>query len=508
MAIAILLAALAAALQPTAPAGSCQAALGPIDEGTEEAALPGQVDGTTIRGRDGLVLLRQTRGDALITVRGGNFARADFRRDRLHNICFIGTDLSGTNWRGTDAAGVGFVRANLSGADLRGARLQGVLIRNANMENANGEGAVLAGGRLDGGWFDGGITRFNLDRADLTGFRFECGIMLDDGCPVAQGDPRISLRGAILTRANLFGYESLEGARIDETEVRLSQLADLAAAEIVGPIRAGSNESFVLISADELQAILPHISRDDRAAPSFDCGRAATSAERMICSEEGASLRPLDRQVAELYRAQARNSGEASAHRAWLSERDRCADFGCIEESYQRRKAILADRARRPQWLRPGAAILFVEPTINLAEAIRSDPLYHRLIPVIVAESWVQVAVRVNRDLSLDATGEAVGANGHSCSLDATQLRLDRTTGWYSAIPTEGPMRGRPVPVLLVRGDWIEVYRNGRADPSEPLEAAAGEYASCGARASFGDMLRLPVPVAEVQRRFEESNQR
>ena len=69
-------------------------------------------------------------------------------------------------------------------------------------------------------------------------------------------------------------------------------------------------------------------------------------------------------------------------------------------------------------------------------------------------------------------------------------------------------MRGRPGPVLLVRGDWIEVYRRGHADASEPLGAAASDYASCGMRAGFGDLLRLPVSAAEVQRRFEESGER
>ena len=183
MAFAILLAALAAALQPTAPAGSCQAALGPIGEGIEEAALPGQVDGATIRGRVGLVLLRQTRGDALITVRGGNFARADFRRDRCTNICLASAPTSpAPTGAATDAAGDRLRACQSQRCRLARRPPAGRADPQRHMENANGEGAVLAGGRLDGGSRSTAASRFNLDRADLTGFRFECGIMLDDGC--------------------------------------------------------------------------------------------------------------------------------------------------------------------------------------------------------------------------------------------------------------------------------------------------------------------------------------
>lgn len=510
--IAPLLAALLAVSTPAAP--GCQASLGPLFEGIEEAALPNQIDGATIDGPDGLVALRRARGDVLLTIKGGNFARADFRRAELHNICFVETDLSGSDWRDARAPGAGFVRANLTGADLRGARLERVLLRDANLTDANGEGAMLARGRLDGGWFEGSVTRFNLDRADLTGFRFDCGITLGDGCPVDQGEPQISLRGANLTEANLFGYQSLEGARIDRTEVSLTQLRDLAVADLVGPIRLRGGDAVVEIDRNDYRALARNIGpRGEASSPSFDCGRAASAAEHRICGPEGGRLRRLDRELAGLYRAAlARNPAEASAQAAWLRSRDRCLapdrDADCLEQAYEQRIVALAGRVGPPAWLRPGTYALFVDPSVSFDEAFRADPLFRRIVPVLLGLGWSQVAVRVNADGSLEAVGSAVGANAHSCSLGAAGLRLDPANGFYSARPTAGPMRGRPVPVLLVHGDWVEVYAAGRADPSSPLGEAASDYASCGARAGFGEMLRMPVSQDEARRRFEEGGER
>lgn len=510
MGVQLLLAALLTASTPPPP--SCLASLG-IVEGGEEAALPNQIDGATIRGRDGLIALRRAHGDALLTIKGGNFARADFRGAALHNICFLDTDFSGSDWREASAPGVGFIRANLTGADLRGARLEQVLLRDANLTDANGEGAVLARGRLDGGWFDGSVTRFNLDRADLTGFRFDCGITLSDGCPVNQGEPQISLRGANLTEANLFGYQHLEGARIDRTEVSLTQLPGLAVANLAGSILLRGGDAVVEIGRDDYRTLVRNIGpRSAATSPSFDCSRASSAAERRICAPDGGLLRRLDRDLAGLYRAAlARDPGEARAQAAWLRRRDRCSGPNggddCLEQAYQQRIVALAGRIGPPAWLRPGAYALFVDPSVSFDEAFRSDPLFQRIVPVLLGLGWSQVAVRVNEDGSLEAVGSAVGANAHSCSLGASSLRLDPASGYYSARPATGPMRGRPVPVLLVRGDWVEVYAGGRADPSDPLDAAANDYASCGARAGFGDMLLMPVSQDEARRRFEEGGE-
>lgn len=510
-----LIAAAAAALQGPSAAQDCQEALGSFYEGIDEAELPGQVDGATIAGRDALLALRRERGEALITVRGGDFSGADFSGARLHNICFIETNLADSDWREAEANGVGFVRADLSGANLAGARLRGVLLRAPNLANADASGADLSGGRFDGGW-QGSVDNLRLDRADLSGFRFDCGITIGDSC---ANDGRVSLRGADLSGAALntwWGDADLAGARIDRTEVSLGQLGALRDARIVGPIRVRGGEAVAELSAAEHRALLPHlVDESDFGAPSFDCARASRPVERLICSEAGAHLRPADRELAELYRqALAADPAVAEAQRRWLADRDRCPvengdDSGCVFYLYERRRAELIAALGPPPWLRPGTHAYFAQPPAVFDEAFRGDPLYRRLVPVMTGAAWSRVLVRVNADGTIDAYGDAIGGNAHSCSLGGERLAFDLRTGWYSGPqPTydDDPpeWRGRPMPVLLFNGDEAEVWQAGHVRFETPYgDPRSSQYASCGARAGFGRMVRMPLPEAEARTLFE-----
>lgn len=505
MALALLLAASLQAAAP-APLPGCQAALGPLYEGTEETALPGRVDGASIRGPGALVALRAARGDALITIAGGNFAGADLRGARLHNICFLDTNLAGADLRGAQAGGIGFVRADLTGANLGGARMARILLRQVNLKDADASGADLSGGKMDGGW-DASVENFKLDRANLSGFRFDCGITISDGCAL-EGE--ISMTGANLTGAFLSTYERLkiwDGARIDRSEVSLTQLDELAAADIAGPILVRGGDALAQLNGAELRAILPHLSfASEAAVPSFDCARAASPVELLICGPDGGRLRALDRAVADLYRQA--GPGAAPSQAAWLRVRDRCPadDNWCVEQSYQRRKAALIARVGPPAWMRPGAAALFVAPSVGFDEAFRAGPLYARLVPVIIGSGWSHAVLRVNPNGTIDASGGAVGANGHSCSLGGEGLRFDSATGWYSGPQRSGadvpmPWRTKPMPVLLLWGERAEVYERGRSGPGgEEGDPRSSDYASCGARAGFSEMVRMPASAAEIAR--------
>jgi uncharacterized protein YjbI with pentapeptide repeats len=507
----------AAALAAATPSGqSCQAALGPLYEGAEEADLPGRVDGATLSGPDALAALRAARGETLIVVSGGDFTGADFRGAQLHNICFLDTRLAGSDWRGAEAAGIGFVRADLTGARMEGARMAEILLRQPVLENVQAANADFSGGRLDGGW-DGSLRNLRLDRANLRGFRFDCGITLGDGCPLERA---ISLRGADLTDAQLSSYhgaggDDWTGARIERTVVGLHQLEEAAAADFAGPLVVRGGEATAELTAAELRELIRHVRPlEEAAAPAFDCARAATEVERLICGDEGGRLRALDRLVANLYRRAAERDPDAlAAQRIWLRERDRCleADYvqDCLNQTYARRREALIGQLEPPEWVRPGTTALFVEPVVDFDPASPDDPLYRRLVPVLDGGAWARVAVRVNADGTLDARGEAVAANAHTCSLGAERLRLDRETGWFSAEAPPGadaPPRwqGRPVPVLLFWDDRAEVYRHGHAYGDEDeVDLRANEFASCGARAGFSELVRLPVAEAEARAAFE-----
>lgn len=79
-------------------------------------------------------------------------------------------------------------------------------------------------------------------------------------------------------------------------------------------------------------------------AASFDCAKAKTPVEKMICSD--ATLSELDGRLASAYR---RALGLASnpeplkaEQRAWLTtERKRCADVACLRQAYQQRRTAL-----------------------------------------------------------------------------------------------------------------------------------------------------------------------
>ena len=412
---------LAAAVPPPAvEPRDCQFELGPLVQGPETATLPGQVDGAALAGRDALLALRRARGDALIVVNGGRFARADFRSARLHNICFVGTDLSRSDWRGADAPGMAFVDADLRGARLEGARMARVVFRNANLENVRADHAMMASGLLDGGWFEGNVDNLRLDGADLTGFRFDCGLSIDDGCPVETGHGGVTLRGANLSGANLFWRADAAGARINRTRVKPGELGALRDARLEGPIIVASAGLSVEISPGEYRTLFPHLSE-----------------------EEGA-----------------REQSRAAAP---------------------------------PDWAVPGAVVWFAEGPSLFDQGFRDNPLYLRLLPVLTAAPWSQLAVRVNADGSIDIAGQAIGVNGHMCNAAGEGLSFDPATGWYSgsdpSVAAHPPQR-RLVPVLLLDRDRAEIRNDGHLDPAD--EGALDAYASCGMRAAFQPMFLVP----------------
>jgi hypothetical protein len=285
---------------------------------------------------------------------------------------------------------------------------------------------------MDGGW-DGSVENLRLDGANLRGFRFDCGITVGDGCPL-EGE--MILTGADLTGASLasfFRFSDWSGARIDRTEVSLSQLTELPAADLRGAIRVRGGDKVVEISPAEYRILQPHMLAGD-----------------------------------------------------------------------PERSGQLIGRLGRPSWARPGNAVLFVNPVLVFAPAFRGHPLYRRLLPVVIAGASGRLVVRVNADGSIHAAGDAVGGNAHLCSLAGEKLAYDRNSGWYSGpheddADTPRALRGRPMPVLRFQGDWAEVYRGGRGGFEGSADPRMSDYASCGARASFGDLMRVPVKRAEAE---------
>lgn len=97
------------------------------------------------------------------------------------------------------------------------------------------------------------------------------------------------------------------------------------------------------------------------SAASFDCGRAATRVERLICAD--LSLAMLDGSVSEIYWLLMQRSSASGrdalqrTQRAWLARRDACGDTSCLENLYeQRNRQLRSALERRDRLLRAGVS--------------------------------------------------------------------------------------------------------------------------------------------------------
>lgn len=113
------------------------------------------------------------------------------------------------------------------------------------------------------------------------------------------------------------------------------------------------------------------------AAPGFDCRKAATAVEKLICANKG--LSQLDRETTQLFTTARDNAGDArigvvESQRRWIDARNDCATSTdkdrCLAETYVGRIAALR---------RQFAAARQVKDSVSLgpfvAQCDRGDPL-------------------------------------------------------------------------------------------------------------------------------------
>ncbi len=86
-------------------------------------------------------------------------------------------------------------------------------------------------------------------------------------------------------------------------------------------------------------------------AASFDCGKAGTKIEKIICGD--AEISKLDEELDTAYRAALKDEKQADvirqAQKQWMKERNGCVDAVCVKYAYEERLSMLTSSAKVPK---------------------------------------------------------------------------------------------------------------------------------------------------------------
>lgn len=447
------------------------------------------IDGNQLKNmeqlRDALIAAKQR----IPLVHGGDFAGWDFRNlsFAVSGVCFDGSDLSGSRWEGANIFGNGYVAANLSKARLDGVKAENLLLREVNLDSTVMQGADLSNGRLDGGW-GGVLSNWNLAGANMQGFRFNCGITLGDGCALDRDGvnfTKANMRGADISTLPFWGQADYSGAVLVDAVISPRQLSDLNAANFTGNNILKGGDRTVQLTAAQMKTLAEQAaqgtSAGDRA--SFDCAKAATKVEKMICGEYRADLRKMDRQLADLYSyIRPKNPGIADSQKAWLAKRGKCIEDDCVFQLYESRIDELAKLLGEIQILQPGEKALFIYDEVPFPASFLDDPLYAKIAPVIVGSAMQEAVLTRAKNGSYTIFGSSVGGNAHICTLEADGAVYDANSGWFSI---DGAA------IFRMIGDDLVIVGNGHPDDAE--FPGSSDYVSCGARALLSPMRQIKV---------------
>lgn len=99
-----------------------------------------------------------------------------------------------------------------------------------------------------------------------------------------------------------------------------------------------------LTSADRKRIDRLRAAKKPLWSPSFDCSKAASDPERLICSDRG--LAALDVSLNQYYQSVSQQPEQREAQTTWIREvRDGCGDVVCMRAAYETRLAALEEAA-------------------------------------------------------------------------------------------------------------------------------------------------------------------
>lgn len=116
-------------------------------------------------------------------------------------------------------------------------------------------------------------------------------------------------------------------------------------------------------------------------AASFDCAKASTKVEHMICGD--AELSGLDEKLAQAYKAALKDQSKVEAvkktQKQWMKERNACVDAACIKKAYETRQTSLVATSTTTITSRDEKTRSLGSWTYRWSSG-RNEPLCHKLL--------------------------------------------------------------------------------------------------------------------------------
>lgn len=148
-----------------------------------------------------------------------------------------------------------------------------------------------------------------------------------------------------------------------------------------------------------LLAVLPLCMGSNTQAVSFDCTKATTRVERLIC--DNPELSKLDDELNASYKTALQDEAHAEAIRQaqkqWLKKRNACVDVDCVKQVYEERFSSLNSISNAP------AALMDKESTGSISTTTINEPRAYYLLMMSEDDSVCKpILAEYNRNISLD----------------------------------------------------------------------------------------------------------
>ncbi|NML15548.1 lysozyme inhibitor LprI family protein [Azohydromonas caseinilytica] len=201
-------------------------------------------------------------------------------------------------------------------------------------------------------------------------------------------------------------------------------------------------------------------------AASFDCAKARTRVEKLICGD--GTVSGLDDQLGRAFKQLAAEVDAAALRQdqlAWMAERNRCADASCLARSYRARLQRLASwRQDDPN---PGQ-LSGLYGTRRPNGVFNPDTQQYEPLQTVDC-----LSLRRKSDSEIEFHLALVGGNIHTCEMSGVARKVDASTYEYREM-LDGPEKRECRLSIHVRQGFIELKDAGLVCRQDYCGARAG----------------------------------